>query len=245
MECGAAGASRGVAIFLHDGLGAIEAWKNVPELLSAAAGRRALIYDRWGYGQSDARARFEPGFLEAEVPGLREIVEDEANEPVDLVGHSDGASIALLFAAAHPELVRSVISIAAHTFVEPVNTKRIDAMLRAASAGSMPAWLERLHGDRAEQLLRAWAEVWLGGEHGRWDIRDRLTNIRCPVLALQGDGDEFGTRAQLDSIGEGVSTVETWLMEGAGHTPHADRPDDVVRRSLDFWKAIALRSSAT
>jgi len=229
----------GAAIFLHDGLGAIEAWKDLPERLCAAGRRRGLIYDRWGYGASEPRACFEPRFMEAEVPVLAEIVERHGTKPIDLVGHSDGASIALLFAAAHPEVARSVISIAAHTFVEPVNTKRIEALLRAASAGSMPAWLERLHGDRAAQLLRTWAEVWLGEGHGRWDIRDRLPGIRCPVLAIQGDGDEFGTGVQLDSIHEAVDGAETWLVEGAGHTPHNDRADAVLERCLEFWKASA------
>ncbi len=234
-------------MFLHHGLGAIEAWKEIPGRLCTAHGVRAVIYDRWGYGGSEARRRFEPGFMEAEVAVLMEIVDAlgaglepraavaQDVAPVDLVGHSDGATIALLAAAWHPDRVRSVVSIAAHTFVELETTTSIQALREALQGGASPAWLRRLHGDRGDPLLEAWAEVWLGQVHAKWDVRSELSDIRCPVLALQGDADEFGSDEQLAVIGERVGDAEIWRPRG-GHSPHHDAVEDFVRRVGDFWR---------
>jgi len=222
-------------VFLHDGLGAIEAWKEIPRRLATDHGMRAVIYDRWGYGGSEARRRFEPGFMEAEVPVLMEIVDAIGAGPVDLVGHSDGATIALLAAAWHPDRVRSVVSIAAHTFVEAETTASIRALRQALQRDAAPAWLGRLHGDRGGSLLDAWADVWLGQVHAKWDVRSELLALRCPVLALQGDADEFGSDEQLTVIGERVRDAEIWRLRG-GHSPQHDAADEFVRRVGDFWR---------
>jgi pimeloyl-ACP methyl ester carboxylesterase len=235
LRLSAGGRQRRTAIFLHHGLGAIESWKALPACLRRAGGVRSLVYERWGYGRSEARSEFAPGFMEAEVPTLIEIVAAFSAGPVDLVGHSDGATIALLAAAEHPERVRSVVSIAAHTFVEPVTTSSIQALLEDAEANGAPGWLTRFHGERGLDLLRSWAEVWLGQVHGRWDVRQRLGEIRCPVLAIQGEADEFGSAEQLRVIGRRVPTAETWMIADAGHTPFVDE-GAFARRIVDFWK---------
>ena len=224
-------------MFLHDGLGAIESWKEIPERVCAAAGCAALLYDRWGYGGSEARERFDAGFMEAEVPVLHEILAAFDLERVDLVGHSDGATIALLFAGAYPERVRRLVSVAAHTFVEPRTTSSISELRERAATGQMPAWLSRLHGARAEHLLEAWSIGWLSEVHGRWDIRSKLSAVGCPVLAIQGEDDRFGTRQQLSAIGEGVEVAETWLMPGVAHTPYVEVPDEFVARVGRFLAA--------
>ena len=227
--------SGSAAIFLHDGLGAIDGWRDLPRVLgSVAPAGRVLVYERWGYGGSAARERFSPGFMEAEVPVLEEIVESLAVRSVHLIGHSDGASIALLFAAARPDLVGSVVSIAAHTFVEPATTRSIRALLARANSGNLPRWLSRQHGARAETLLRAWAEVWLSDEHGSWNITTKLGGVRCPVLALQGSDDEFGSPEQLRSIESGVAGAEAWLVGGAGHSPHFDQRDAFMEHVAAF-----------
>ncbi len=228
--------SGSAAIFLHHGLGAIDAWQDLPGVLGGVApGGRVLVYERWGYGGSAARERFAPGFMEAEVPVLEEIVESLAIRPVHLIGHSDGASITLLFAAACPDLVGSVVSIAAHTFVETATTRSIRALLAGANSGNLPPWLTRQHGARAETLLRAWADVWLGDEHGSWNITIKLAGVRCPVLALQGSADEFGSLEQLRSIESGVAGAEGWLVDGAGYSPHFDQREAFVERVAAFW----------
>ena len=151
------------------------------------------------------------------------------------MGHSDGATIALLAAAWHPDRVRSVVSIAAHTFVEPETTASIQALRHALQRGAAPAWLGRLHGDRGGSLLDAWADVWLGQVHAKWDVRSELSAVRCPVLALQGDADEFGSDEQLAVIGERVREVEIWRLHG-GHSPHHDAAEECVRRVGDLWR---------
>ena len=233
------------AIFLHHGLGAIEAWKEIPARLCAENDVRAIVYDRWGYGCSTPRPRFEPRFMEAEVPVLMEIIEAGGAAPVDLVGHSDGATVALLAAAWHPGRVRSVVSIAAHTFVEPQTTTSIEALRSSQVRGAAPAWLGRLHAGRGNELLEAWADVWLGQVHAAWDVRSELSGIRCPVLALQGDGDEFGSDEQLVAIGDRVAQAEVWRVAGAGHSPHLDVDDEFVERVARFWAWDSLDITRT
>lgn len=223
------------AVFLHHGLGALESWKALPQKLRAVAGCRTLLYERWGYGGAERRATFAAGFMEAEVPTLLEIIDAYSEHPVDLVGHSDGATIALLTAAQHPEQVRSVVSIAAHTFVEPITTTSIRALLEAAERDGPPGWMTRFHGVRGMELLRAWADVWLGPGHARWDVRGELAAIRRPVFAIQGDADEFGSRAQLEVIASEVPDVEAWLVADVGHTPFVDE-DEFARRIAEFWQ---------
>ena len=231
-------ADRGaLAIYLHDGLGSSYTWKELPGLLGRAAGRRGIAYDRRGYGGSGPCARFAPGFMEAEVPTLVELIRHNATKPVDLVGHSDGATIALLTAADYPELVRSVVSVAAHTFVEPLTTSSISGFRDQVRGGDSPKWLGRLHGARGVALVEAWSEVWLGEEHGRWDVRGRLPEIACPVFAIQGEDDEFGSVEQLEVLGQRIARSTTWKVRRAGHTPWAGREEELVRRITAFWRA--------
>jgi pimeloyl-ACP methyl ester carboxylesterase len=229
------------AIFLHHGLGGLESWKGLPQRLQRLGGVRTVVYERWGYGRSEARGEFEPGFMESEVPTLVEIIDEVGGGPVDLVGHSDGATIALLTAAEHPRHVRSVVSIAAHTFVEPITTTSIRGLLDAAERDGPPSWLRRLHGERAMDLLRSWAEVWLSRVHARWDARPALARIRCPVLAIQGERDEFGSAEQLHALGREIEHADTWLIEGVGHTPFAAE-EDFARRIARFWADQASRT---
>ena len=228
------GSAQRTVVFLHDGLGAIESWKTIPREFSTECSVRTLIYDRWGYGGSEARTFFAAGFMEAEVPTLMEIIDATEMGSVDLVGHSDGATIALLAAAWHPNRIRSVVSIAAHTFVEVETTKSIEALQDQLNTGVTPSWLGRLHGDRGESLLEAWAEVWLGGSHAEWDARSELSQVACPVLAVEGDNDGFGSDKQLEVIGQLVPDTEIWRVQG-GHAPHHELGDAFIRRVGDFW----------
>ncbi len=207
----------------------------MPHRLSGLApGVCCVAYERWGYGASEARDSFAPGFMEAEVPTLLEVLAELTPRPVDLVGHSDGGSIALLAASRFGERVRSVVSIAAHAFVEPITTTSIAALLEAAERDGPQGWLTRFHGPHGLDLLRSWAAVWLGQVHAGWDIRDRLPFVRCPVLAIQGDDDEFGSDEQLWEIGRRIEGAETWRIPGVGHTPFVDEAS-FARRIADFW----------
>jgi pimeloyl-ACP methyl ester carboxylesterase len=228
--------SRPTVVLLHDGLGAIGSWRALPARLAAALDANALAYDRWGYGRSQERPEFGDRFMEGEVPILLELLEQLGIARPCLVGHSDGGSIALLFAAWHPRRVRAVVTEAAHTFVEPETQGGIRELLALQAAGRTPAWLSKLHGARADDLLRAWSGHWLSGLHARWDIRGELPRVRCPVLAVQGAADEFGTQAQLDSILAAVPGAQSWVVPGCGHTPHSQAEDAFLERVVGFLR---------
>ncbi len=223
-----------VIVFLHDGLGAVGSWKDVPERIANALGARALVFDRWGYGRSDVRPDFPFRFMEAEVEPLRELLAGLGIPRAFLVGHSDGGSIALLFAARYPASVPAVVTEAAHVFVEPETRAGIAALVALQRAGRTPAWLTRLHGERAEALLGAWAQGWLTAEHARWRITAALPGIRCPLLAIQGERDEFGTPRQVEAIRGGVPHAECWMVPGSGHTPHTAAQAEFERRVISF-----------
>jgi pimeloyl-ACP methyl ester carboxylesterase len=227
---------RPTLVLLHDGLGAIGAWRGLPARLAAALGVNALVYDRWGYGRSQPREAFGAGFMEAEVPVLLALLDRLGVAQASLLGHSDGGSIALLCAARHPERVRAVVTEAAHTFVEPETQAGIRALVELQAAGRTPPWLHKLHGPRAEQVLRAWSAHWLSDVHARWDIRAELPRVRCPVLAVQGDADEFGTQAQVDSILTAIPGAQSWIVPGCGHTPHGQAEDPFVERVAAFLR---------
>lgn len=227
---------RETAIFLHDGLGAIGSWKKLPVEIGRLAGINTLAYDRFGYGGSQPRGRFPFGFMEAEVPALLELLDSLSLAQVHLVGHSDGASIALLFAAKFPERVRSLVSVAAHSFVEPRTREGIQALMDAMHRGRTPGWLKRLHHDRAEPLLKAWGKGWLTARHQQWNIESWLGYVKCPALAIQGTEDKFGTEAQVVAILNRVEACEKWMVEDCGHTPQNDFPKAFASRVGKFLK---------
>ncbi len=234
--------ARESAVFLHDGLGAIGSWKDLPGRLGSACGLNALVYDRWGYGRSDPRSAFPYEFMEREVPALEALLDQLGLARVHLIGHSDGGSIALLFAARFPQRVHKVVTEAAHVFVEPETRAGIRALLAAQAAGATPPWLAKLHGRRAEALLSAWCRGWLTDAHSRWRIDGRLGGVRAPVLAIQGRNDEFGTGAQVRAIVEGVAGPgKSWLVKDCGHTPHNQAPEEFLRRVGTFLRGEARK----
>lgn len=231
-------ARRPTVVLLHDGLGAIGSWRELPRRLAAALAVNTLAYDRWGYGRSQARPAFADRFMEGEVPILGELMAHLGIERPCLLGHSDGGSISLLFAAWHPERVRAVVTEAAHTFVEPETQAGIRDLVALQAAGRTPPWLAKLHGGQAEDLLRAWSAHWLSDVHARWDIRAELPAVRCPVLAIQGDADEFGTQAQVASILRAVPGAQSWIVPGCGHTPHGQAEAAFLDRVVGFLRPL-------
>lgn len=235
---------RPALVFLHDGLGAIGSWRTLPGRLAERLGVNTLAYDRWGYGRSAPREAFADRFMEAEVPALLELLDALAIPQALLLGHSDGGSIALLCAALHPHRVRAVVTEAAHTFVEPETQQGIRELVALQAAGRTPAWLSKLHGERADAVLAAWSAHWLSDVHARWDIRGELARIRCPVLAVQGDADEFGTQAQVDSILGQVRGARNWIVPACGHTPHSQAEEAFVERVVDFLQPLLRDETA-
>jgi pimeloyl-ACP methyl ester carboxylesterase len=231
------GQGRAELVFLHEGLGSIRQWRDFPAKVAAAAGCRALVYDRYGYGQSDvlAEPRRTVRFMHDEaLVALPELLKETDIENPILIGHSDGASIALIHAGAG-HAVRGVVAMAPHVFIEPVCLSSIEK----AKSMDLPAKLARYHRD-ASKTFYGWADVWLDPGFKGWDIRDDyLPGVRCPVLAIQGHDDEYGTMAQLDEIEARVAGPCTLLkLDNCGHSPFRDQPSKVISRVSSFVKDL-------
>ena len=224
-------------VFLHEGLGSIRQWRDFPARIAAATGCAALVYDRYGYGQSDVlqeerrTVRFMHDEALVSLPQL--LLELEIRNPV-LVGHSDGASIALIHAGAG-HAVRGVAAMAPHVFIEPVCLSSIAAAACSFETTDLPARLGRYHRD-ARKTFYGWADVWLDPGFTSWDIRgDSLPNIRCPLLAIQGRDDDYGTMAQLDEIARcSRGPCDLLKLERCGHIPFRDQPAKTLAALCGF-----------
>ena len=244
---GEAAAGKPVLVFLHEGLGSIRQWRDFPATVAAAAGLRALVYDRYGYGQSDVlqEPRRTVRFMHEEaLSALPQLFSDLKIENPFLIGHSDGASIALIHAGAgHP--VRAVVAMAPHVFMEPVCLSSIRKAAEAFEGGDFREKLGRYHRD-ARKTFYGWADVWLDPQFERWDIReDYLPKVRCPVLAIQGYDDEYGSMAQLDEIQRRVGgTCELLKLEACGHSPFRDQPEKTLSAIAQFLASAAPPGSS-
>lgn len=232
---------RPVLVFLHEGLGCAAMWKDFPRRLCALAGCPGMVYDRLGYGLSDPLLKARsvhylheytlielPAVLERMLPG----------RPYIVIGHSDGGSIALLHGAAQPERLLGVITEAAHVFVEDVTLAGIRTALDAWQAGKLRG-LERYHGAKTSAIFHAWADTWLTPAFAHWNIEGVLASIACPVLALQGEGDQYGTEAQLASIAARAPRALPHLLPDCGHTPHLENPDATLAAMAAFIARLA------
>ena len=230
-----------VLVFLHEGLGSIRQWRDFPARLAQATGCRALVYDRYGYGQSDVlqEPRRTVEFMHEEaLNALPQILSSlHIHKPI-LVGHSDGASISLIHAGAGHE-VRAVVAMAPHVFIEPICLSSIKKATHAFESTDLPERLGRYHRD-ARKTFYGWADVWLDPHFTQWDIRkDYLPNVRCPVLAIQGHDDEYGTMAQLDEIERRVAgRCELVKLPQCGHSPFRDKPNETMEAIAKFVKAL-------
>ncbi len=236
----ASGASvnqRPVLVFLHEALGSIELWHDFPSAVSEATGCDALIYDRWGHGKSDPlTGRRNLRYVHDEaLESLPGVLRESNLDDVILVGHSDGGSIALIFASEHQKVTRGVISEAAHVFVEETTLEGIREVESTYKATNLLDRLSRYHGDNTEKIFRAWWETWLSPEFKRWNIEDCLPRIKCPILLIQGDDDQYGTKAQVEAIASQVSgPVESLLIPDCAHIPHRQARDIVVQKMTEF-----------
>jgi pimeloyl-ACP methyl ester carboxylesterase len=226
-------------VFLHEGLGSIRQWRDFPAKVAAATGCRALVYDRYGYGKSDVlqedrvTVRFMHDGALKELPDL--LANLKVANPI-LVGHSDGASIALIHAGAHP--VRGVVVMAPHVFVEDFNLGSIHRIAADFETSGLQAGLGKYHRDPSK-TFHLWADAWRDPAFKRWNIEDCLPRIACPVLAIQGEQDQYGTMAQLDAIARQVQGgCELLKLENCGHAPFKDRPAEVLSAVTGFIRKI-------
>ena len=223
-------------VFLHEGLGSIRQWRDFPAQVAKATGRRALVYSRYGYGQSDVlrEARAGVDFMHREaLEALPELLRSlEVVDPV-LVGHSDGASIALIHAGAG-HAVRALALMAPHVFVEPICIDSIRAASETFASTDLAARLARYHRDPAK-TFHLWADAWLDAEFLDWNIEEYLGGVACPVLAVQGEDDAYGTMAQLERVARGVrGPCELVKLAQCGHAPYRDQPGRTLEAVARF-----------
>jgi pimeloyl-ACP methyl ester carboxylesterase len=238
---GAAGtAARPTLVFLHEGLGSIRQWRDFPARVVEATGCRALVYDRYGYGNSDVLQEDKVGvrFMHREgLAALPQVLKETNIENPILIGHSDGASIALIFAGAG-HAVRGVAVMAPHVFIEDVCVDSIAKASAAFETTDLPERLGKYHRD-ARKTFHLWADAWLDPAFRKWNIEEYLPGIRCPVLAIQGEADEYGTMAQLDAIARQVAgPCELLKLPQCGHSPHKDQPEKVLQALVKFVRAL-------
>lgn len=224
------GDSGPVLVFLHEGLGSIGQWRDFPRKVAQATGCRALVYDRYGYGDSDVLKEEKVGLNFMHVGALRELPELLNNlgigDPI-LIGHSDGASIALIYAGAGNP-VRGVAVLAPHVFVEEPGLESIRKAKKAFESTDLPERLGKYHRN-SHKTFRLWNDAWLDPAFRKWNIEECLPGIKCPVLAIQGEGDEYGTMAQLDAIARQVGgPCELLKLPDCGHSPHKDQTERVL-----------------
>ncbi|ATB36137.1 alpha/beta hydrolase [Cystobacter fuscus] len=234
-------------LLFHDSLGCVELWRDFPARLAATTGRAVVAYDRLGFGRSDPHPGcLTPDFMREEartsVPALISQLGLGALVPL---GHSVGGAMAVATAAHFPEDCAAVITESAQAFVED----RTVAGIRAAQAGfTAPGQVERLaryHGDKARWVLDAWIETWLSPGFATWRLDDDLRGLRCPVLALHGDNDEYGSPAHPERIRSvPAGPAHAILLEGVGHVPHREHPEVVLAHVAAFLRGLPPRSAA-
>jgi pimeloyl-ACP methyl ester carboxylesterase len=228
-------------VFLHEGLGSLAMWRDFPARLCAALGMRALVYSRPGYGRSTPRPpgeRWGPDFMHRQahevLPALLDAL--DVREPVWLYGHSDGGSIALLFAARSPERTAAVIAAAPHVFVEELSVTSIEKTRAAYLAGDLREKLARYHDD-VDSAFWGWNDIWLHPPFRDWSIEDDIGAIRAPLLAVQGLDDEYGTLEQVRRIARRVAHAKVLELAACGHSPHRDQPEGLIRAAVDFARS--------
>ena len=223
-------------VLLHHGLGSTRAWRRQMHPL-AEAGFRTIAYDRWGYGKSDPRPQLSMPRFDDDQYDLLALMSRLNLEQASLVGHSDGATIALYFAASHPERVVSLVTIAAHIYME--------AKMQAGIWGVRQMFqnddeflrrFQRLHGEKYQQVFDNWFYGWTKAEHLSWDMRPVLGQIRCPALVIQGLEDEHATPQHAQDLAAALPEAELWLLPQVGHMLPRDAARAFNERVLAFLR---------
>jgi pimeloyl-ACP methyl ester carboxylesterase len=232
-------------VFLHEGLGCVAMWRDFPATLAAATGCGALVYSRLGYGRSDAcvlprSVRFMhdeglhvlPALLD--LVGIRECV---------LIGHSDGGSIALIYAGGTPAApLRGVIAEAPHVFREEVSVRSIQRAKESYENGNLRERLEKYHGANSDCAFWGWSEAWLHPDFANWSLEEYLPRIKVPLLVIQGEDDEYGTLAQVEAIArQAGAEAEVIMVPQCGHVPHREQEAVTFQAMARFVSRVSKR----
>jgi pimeloyl-ACP methyl ester carboxylesterase len=230
-------------VLLHEGLGSVGLWRGFPQALHHATHARTIAFSRYGHGESDPPPRPRtPDFMHEEalevLPAL--LAELEVERPV-LIGHSDGGSIALIYAAHHP--VTAVVAIAPHVFVEDMSLEEIREARRAYQTGDLRLKMARHHRD-PDAAFYGWNDVWLHPRFPEWDITDETARVSCPVLLIQGQHDQYGTMAQLDAIERAAQGSVTRVHLDCQHSPPTELPEATVAAISSFVSRLPRGGTA-
>jgi pimeloyl-ACP methyl ester carboxylesterase len=228
-------------VLLHEGLGSISMWRDFPRQVAQVTGHEVLVYSRHGYGRSAPLTAPRPvRFMHDEalvvLPALLDSL--EIRRPI-LLGHSDGGSIAIIHAGGSGREVAGLILLAPHVMVEDISVASIAAARVAYTQGDLRARLVRHHED-VDGAFRGWNDVWLRPEFRDWTIEEYLPRITCPVLAIQGEDDEYGTMAQVERIAHAVARAQILELADCGHSPHKDRAEEVLEAIRGFVGGVLM-----
>ena len=226
-------------VFLHEGLGSVSMWRDFPQKVADATGCEAIVYSRAGYGRS------EP----AELPRTTRYMHDEGltvlpalldalqlDRPI-LLGHSDGGSIALICAGGTGTPLAGVVQMGPHVLVADISVDSIAKATVAWQTTDLAARLGKYHAD-VEAAFRGWNDIWLHPDFRAWNIEEYLSGIACPVLAIQGEDDEYGTMNQIDRIAAQARDVDLVKLADCRHSPHKDQPEAVIAAVGEFVNRI-------
>ncbi|MDY6879569.1 MAG: alpha/beta hydrolase [Thermodesulfobacteriota bacterium] len=225
-------------VFLHEGLGCVAMWRDFPARLAAATGCGALVYSRLGYGGSDPCAlprsiNFMHEEAQTVLPELMRLV---GIQRCILIGHSDGGSIAIIYAGSRPEIsLLGLITESAHVFCEDITVRSIRKAGEMFAKGTLRQKLEKYHGSNTDCAFWGWNRVWLQPDFRKWNLESYVSGIHVPVLVIQGENDEYGTSAQVASIVRHAGPgVEVLVPPNCGHNPHQEQETVVFQTMKDF-----------
>ena len=223
-------------IFLHEGLGCVEMWKNYPTVLCSQLNIKGIVYDRSGYGKSPGSlTNRKANYLHEAADELRAFIDHLKLDKVHLYGHSDGGSIALIYAGRFPSKVKTVITEAAHVYNEPETIQGVLATRPLFAEGKMDG-LKKYHGDRYEEVFFAWNDIWIDNTFIEWNIEEFTQGIKCPLLAIQGKDDQYGTLKQIESICKTNPIISrSFTPEHCGHAPFKEQTKMVLNEVGQFY----------
>jgi pimeloyl-ACP methyl ester carboxylesterase len=226
-------------VMLHEGLGSISHWKDFPSQLAEETGAGVLVYSRYGHGASDALKEPRPvSYMhrEAQVVLPEILLQAGIGHPL-LLGHSDGASIAIIYAGSFPDSPAGLILEAPHVFVEDISVSSIAQVREAYKQTDLAERLQRHHAN-ADSLFWGWNNIWLDPDFREWNIESFLDLIRCPVLVLQGAQDEYGTVKQIEAIRARIPSTSAIVLDECKHAPHRDQREATTAAIRQFLSTI-------